>query len=272
MTREARLPRVNTPPPRPRLGDRLSLRFDGPDGDAEVLGILVGVDADMVTVLPEGKPAVRVPRRAIRAARVVPPRPVRPVSPIEDVATIAAAGWPGAVTERLGGWLLRAASGGSGRANSVLPTGEAGLPIEAAVEAVQAWYGERSLPARFTELTRLPGLTPRFRRDPLDLRAELDRRGWDRIDTTLVLVGDLRRMPLAQDVAATAGRANASCGVASRDDAGRSLGGRPRRRMEGGGRRGRGPLAGDDAEGGAVPHAHTRRCPGDVRSDPHDRN
>ena len=199
---------MSTLPPRPRLGDRLSLRFDHPDGNAEVLGVLVGVDAEAVTVLPEGKPAVRVPRRAIRAARVVPPRPVRPVSPIEDVATIAAAGWRGAETERLGGWLLRAASGSSGRANSVLPTGEAGLPIEAAVEAVQAWYAERSLPARFTELTRLPELTPRFRRDPLDLRAELDRRGWDRVDTTLVLVGDLRRMPIAQDAAATAGRAS----------------------------------------------------------------
>lgn len=192
---------MSTTRPRPRLGDRLSLRFDGPAGDAEVLGVLVEVDAETVTVLPEGRPAVRVPRAAIRSARVVPPRPVRPVSPIEDVATIAAAGWPGAVTERLGGWLLRAASGGSGRANSVLPTGRSGLPIGAAVEAAQEWYAQRSLPARFTELARLGGLSPRFRRDPLDLSAELDRRGWDRVNPVLVLVGDLRRLPPAREAA-----------------------------------------------------------------------
>ena len=150
---------MSTLPPRPRLGGP-SLRFDHPDGNAEVLGVLVGVDAEAVTVLPEGKSAVRVPRRAIRAARVVPPRPVRPVSPIEDVATIAAAGWRGAETERLGGWLLRAASGSSGRANSVLPTGEAGLPIEAAVEAVQAWYAERSLPARVHRAHPAPRADP----------------------------------------------------------------------------------------------------------------
>ena len=207
---------MSTPSPAtPRLGDRLSLRFDGPHGDAEVLGILVQVDPDAVTLLPEGKPAVRVPRAAIRAARVVPLRPVRPVSPIEDVATIAAAGWPAAVTERLGGWLLRAAHGGSGRANSVLPTGESGLPIGAAIEAVREWYADRALPARFTELTRLGGLTPRFRRDPSDLRAELDRQGWDRVDPMLVLVGDLRRMPVTKEgsAPATAARAGQPEGI-----------------------------------------------------------
>src|SRR5215472_10930613 len=59
---------------------------------------------------------------------------------------IAAAHWRGTEEERLGGWLLRAAEGFTGRANSALPLGDPGLPLDDALAAVIGWYRARGLP------------------------------------------------------------------------------------------------------------------------------
>jgi GNAT superfamily N-acetyltransferase len=53
--------------------------------------------------------------------------------------------WQGLETERLGEWLLRAAGGFTGRANSALPLGDPGMPAERAVAEVVAWYSRRAL-------------------------------------------------------------------------------------------------------------------------------
>jgi N-acetylglutamate synthase len=58
---------------------------------------------------------------------------------------IAAAHWRGTEEEWLGGWLLRAAEGFTGRANSALPLGDPGLPADAALDAVTRWYRDRDL-------------------------------------------------------------------------------------------------------------------------------
>ena len=63
-----------------------------------------------------------------------------------DLETTAAAGWRAPQEEWLGGWLLRAAEGFTGRANSALAAGDPGLPLGAAVTAVGAWYQARGLP------------------------------------------------------------------------------------------------------------------------------
>lgn len=55
-------------------------------------------------------------------------------------------GMPPLETERLGGWLLRAADGYTGRANSVLPLGDPGLPLASAVDHVCRWYAARGIP------------------------------------------------------------------------------------------------------------------------------
>ena len=47
----------------------------------------------------------------------------------------------------MGGWLLRAAEGFTGRANSALAAGDPGRPLPDAVEQVRAWYAGRGLPA-----------------------------------------------------------------------------------------------------------------------------
>jgi N-acetylglutamate synthase len=45
------------------------------------------------------------------------------------------------------GWLLRAAGGFTGRANSALATGDPGMPLAGAVTEVRRWYDARGLPA-----------------------------------------------------------------------------------------------------------------------------
>src|SRR5580693_5239709 len=54
--------------------------------------------------------------------------------------------WRATEEARLGGWLLRAAGGFTGRANSALPLGDPGMPAERAVAEVEAWYSRRGLP------------------------------------------------------------------------------------------------------------------------------
>jgi GNAT superfamily N-acetyltransferase len=67
------------------------------------------------------------------------------VETITQFERMAAAHWRGTEEEWLGDWLLRAAEGFTGRANSALPLGDPGLPLEAALAAVTQWYGARGL-------------------------------------------------------------------------------------------------------------------------------
>jgi N-acetylglutamate synthase len=66
---------------------------------------------------------------------------------IRDLEQRAALGWRAPEEERLGDWLLRAADGFTGRANSALATGHPGCPLDQAARAVQDWYQARGLPA-----------------------------------------------------------------------------------------------------------------------------
>jgi N-acetylglutamate synthase len=66
---------------------------------------------------------------------------------IAALETAAAGGWRGTEEDALGGWLLRAADGFTGRANSALAVGDPGLPLAAAIGAVCEWYQARGLPA-----------------------------------------------------------------------------------------------------------------------------
>jgi ribosomal protein S18 acetylase RimI-like enzyme len=65
---------------------------------------------------------------------------------IIDLERVAARHWRGTEEEWLGGWLLRAAEGFTGRANSALPLGDPGLPLDSALNAVVRWYRARGLP------------------------------------------------------------------------------------------------------------------------------
>ena len=72
--------------------------------------------------------------------------PVMAIS-IAALEAAAADGWRGTEEAALGGWLLRAADGFTGRANSALAVGDPGLPLAAAIGKVSEWYQARGLPA-----------------------------------------------------------------------------------------------------------------------------
>jgi ribosomal protein S18 acetylase RimI-like enzyme len=84
---------------------------------------------------------------------------------IKDTERVAALHWQAPEAERLGEWLLRAAAGFTGRANSALPLGNSGVPLAEAVTLVENWYRRRALPPMIV----VPGvLLPGAPRDPLD--------------------------------------------------------------------------------------------------------
>jgi N-acetylglutamate synthase len=66
---------------------------------------------------------------------------------IDELERVAALGWQAGEQDRLGDWLLRAADGFTGRANSALAAGDPGVPLAAAIDGVRSWYAERELPA-----------------------------------------------------------------------------------------------------------------------------
>jgi N-acetylglutamate synthase len=106
---------------------------------------------------------------------------------VESLQRVAALGWRPVETERLGEWLLRAAGGFTGRANSALPLGDPGRPLPLAVDRVERWYRERDLPPRFL----VP--TPTASASALD--PELDRRGWTYGERVRLLVAPVGGSP-----------------------------------------------------------------------------
>ena len=65
---------------------------------------------------------------------------------IDDLERAAARHWQAPETGQLGDWLLRAAAGFTGRANSALPVGDPGVPLPEAVTCVEDWYRRHALP------------------------------------------------------------------------------------------------------------------------------
>src|SRR5207244_5551662 len=98
---------------------------------SDALGELVELDESGLTVATRKGP-VRIGYGEIQAAKRVPPG-VREVTRLEHIANAA---WPAPVVGTLGDWLLRAADGWTGRANTALPIGNPGVGRAAASDAV----------------------------------------------------------------------------------------------------------------------------------------
>jgi ribosomal protein S18 acetylase RimI-like enzyme len=130
---------------------------------ADVVGDLLHLD-DTVAVIDTRGGLTEVATSAVAIARVAPP------STADELAleAVAASGWRAAETAQLGGWLLRANGGFTGRANSVLPLRAPGVGLDEALHQASAWYAERGLPLKL--------LVPTEARRLLD--AELGERGW----------------------------------------------------------------------------------------------
>jgi N-acetylglutamate synthase len=145
----------------------------------DALGELAAItDTDLTVVTRTGP--VTIARSDVVAAKRVPPRPVtrRQIAALEAAANEA---WPAPVQQALGQWLLRAADGWSNRANSALATGDPGLPLAAAVDAVERWYREHSLPPAVT--VPLPAAAR--------VEAHLQGRGWQPATPVLVQTAPL---------------------------------------------------------------------------------
>nr|WP_046500834.1 GNAT family N-acetyltransferase [Streptomyces odonnellii] len=161
------------------VGKRVSVRqLTGGGAGAEkftdTVGVLTSWDNGVLLITRRTGESVRVPEAALVAGKVVPAAPARrrgPAADFEELARAGARAWQPVESEPLGGWLLRASSGFTRRANSVLPLGEPGMPLDEALARVREWYGERGLPAYVQAATGAEGTQEL-------LCAELEGRGW----------------------------------------------------------------------------------------------
>ena len=177
------MPRVAAGDP---VGRRVVVRRVLPGADAaagrspryaDVVGVLVDAGPAALSVRRRDRTVVQIPRAEVSVVKPVAAAPAD-VLALEEVALH---GWPAPHTRWLGRWLLRAGEGWTGRANSVLPLGGPGLPLDAALAEVSGWYAGWRLPPRFAVPT--PG------REALD--AALAARGWTAANPTRVLTADV---------------------------------------------------------------------------------
>lgn len=101
-----------------------------------------------------------------------------------DLRSLELAGhrtWPAFHESWSGDWLVRATAGMSRRNNSVTPMGPAAVSTVEAVEWAEAWLIAHRVPPIF----RMTDLAPD------DLAALLEQRGYQRADTTLVMVREI---------------------------------------------------------------------------------
>ena len=151
----------------------------------------------MLTITRKGGESVRISESSLVAGKVVPAAPARrrgPSAGYPELAHVSSRAWLPVESERLGAWELRAAAGFTRRANSVLPLGDPGLPLDEALTVVRRWYGDRGLPAYIQTATGAEGTQEL-------LCAELEQRGWTREVTAELWVGGLA--PVADRVDAS---------------------------------------------------------------------
>lgn len=192
------------------MGKRVSVRClvdpGTPGGKfTDTVGVLTSWDDGVLVITRKNGETVRIVESSLVAGKVVPAAPARrrgPAATFEELARVAARAWQPVESERLGDWELRAAVGKepreassqgtaagrprgfTRRANSVLPLGDPGLPLDEALAAVRRWYGERGLPAYLQAATGAEGTQEL-------LCAELERRGWVREVSAELWIGAL---------------------------------------------------------------------------------
>ncbi|MFD9412023.1 GNAT family N-acetyltransferase [Streptomyces sp. NPDC059989] len=174
------------------VGKRVSVRrveagLGGSPEFTDTVGVLTSWNEGVLLITKKNGESVRIAESALVAGKVVPPAPARrrgPAASFEELARVAARSWQPLESERLGEWTLRAAAGFTRRANSVLPLGEPGIPLDDALARVTSWYAERDLPAYVQAATGAVGTQEL-------LIAELERRGWAAEVSAEVRIGAL---------------------------------------------------------------------------------
>ncbi|MFH8464581.1 GNAT family N-acetyltransferase [Streptomyces sp. NPDC017991] len=156
----------------------------------------------MLLITRRSGESVRISESTLVAGKVVPSAPARrrgPAASYEELARVAARAWQPVERERLGEWELRAASGFTRRANSVLPLGDPGVPLDEALSLVREWYAARGLPAYTQTATGAEGTQEA-------LCAELEARGWVREVSAELWTGALAPMADLPDTGSGSGR------------------------------------------------------------------
>lgn len=170
------------------VGRRVTTRRRVTGGSAtDVVGDLVRWDDEgVLTVRDREDNEHRIAAADLIAARVAYARPVP--RRVRELERAAARGWPAVETVAVGDWLVRAADGFTGRANSALAIGDPDMPFADAAEGLRAWYAERGLPARVAVVLPSP---------EDDWFAAL---GWSPSQVTVVQTAEVRGVSGAPDV------------------------------------------------------------------------
>lgn len=116
----------------------------------DTVGVLTSWDQGVLLITKKDGQSVRISESSLVAGKIVPAAPARrrgPAASFEELSRVAARAWQPLESEPLGDWTLRAAAGFTRRANSVLPLGDPGIPLDDALARVTSWYARRSLPA-----------------------------------------------------------------------------------------------------------------------------
>ncbi|TLQ43942.1 GNAT family N-acetyltransferase [Streptomyces marianii] len=175
------------------VGKRVSVRrrAEPADGSAkftDAVGVLTSWTGGVLLITRRTGETVRIPESSLVAGKVVPAAPARrrgvPTASFEELARVSARAWQPVESEPLGEWVLRAASGFTRRANSVLPLGDPGIPLDAALARVRGWYADRGLPAYVQTATGAEGTQE-------GLCAGLAERGWEQEVSAELRVGGL---------------------------------------------------------------------------------
>ncbi|MFJ9039391.1 GNAT family N-acetyltransferase [Streptomyces sp. NPDC102406] len=163
------------------VGKRVSVRRMDEEPSAgrkftDTVGVLTSWNNGVLLITRRSGERVSIDASTLVAGKVVPAEPARrrgPSATYPELARVASRAWRPIESERLGEWELRAAQGFTRRANSVLPVGDPGLPLDDALDRVRDWYAERGLPAYAQTATGAAGTQE-------VLCAELEARGWAR--------------------------------------------------------------------------------------------
>lgn len=197
--------RSNGSEPYLTTGTRLTVRLRLPSEDVapggprltDVVGEVVRVTPDRIEMSTR-RGAVTVPRDRIVAVKVLPPAPVRrgpahTAIGVDDLERVMADGMPPLRSHRVGEWLLRWASGYTGRANSTLPLGDPGVPLDAAVRQVQRWY--RGYAPTLFQLFGPSGFDP----TSTALGTLLAKNDWSFFQHTLVMTASAAQVAVSAD-------------------------------------------------------------------------
>ncbi|MDX3360930.1 GNAT family N-acetyltransferase [Streptomyces griseoaurantiacus] len=174
------------------VGKRVSVRRwteHAAEGEkfTDTIGVLTSWDEGVLLITRRDGEVVRIAENALVAGKVVPAARARrrgPSASYAELSRVAARAWQPVEREPLGEWELRAASGFTRRANSALPLGDPGMPLDEALTAVRHWYAARGLPAYVQAATGGEGTQEA-------LCAALTARGWQREVTAELWTGEL---------------------------------------------------------------------------------